>query len=126
MPIVKQFLLRKNVMKIITVTALLCNLTLRGEAVPPSAIELSYDKEKQALHIIIKHVSDNTHKHYIRRIEVTRNAEPPFPYFFTSQTSASEQIADIPMKAAPHDTIHVLAICSRAGRGEQVLVIPEE
>jgi hypothetical protein len=101
------------------------HLTVLAQARPPSSIDLTYDAAKESLHIDIKHVSENMRKHYIRKITVTKNKEVPSTYFYSSQTSASEMIVDVPMKAMPKDTITVEVVCSEAGRGEQTLVIPE-
>ena len=125
MHIVKNFQITKSV-KIGLVMAVLLNLALLGNANSPSEIQLTYDQEKGRLHVVVKHVSTHMRKHYIRKIEVRKNNEPSVPYYYTSQTSPSELIVDIALKAVPTDTIHVEAICSQAGRAEETLVIPAE
>lgn len=116
----------KKILLITILLSIVCSFALNVEARPPSQIELAYDREKQSLHVVVKHISDNMRKHYIRKIDVSRNDEDPVPYYFSSQTSAAELIIDIPLEAQPNDVIYVEAVCSEAGRAEQTLVITEE
>ena len=116
----------KNITRMIMVAVLSLNIAVLAQARPPSTIELTYDAQKGSLHVVVKHVSENMRKHYIRKITVTRNKEVPVPYYYSSQTSAAEMMVDIPLKVMPKDTITVEAVCSEAGRGEETLIIPEE
>ena len=115
----------KKLLVIGIVVGLFFNMAWQAQAVPPSAIELSYDEDKKTLHVAVKHVSKNTHKDYIRKLNVYQNDKGPTSYYFPAQTSATELITDIPLDVNPKDVIRVEAVCSNAGRGEQTLVIAE-
>jgi len=115
-----------GVLKVIMGAGIFFSLVFVAQARQPSAIELSYDKDKSLLHIVIKHTSNNLREHHIRKVTVTKNKETAVPYYFPTQTSATELILDVPLIAIPNDTIRVEAVCSEAGRGEQELVIPGE
>ena len=115
-----------KVVKVAMLAIVFLSLTMPAQATSPSSIELTYDQKARTLHIVVKHVTAHMRKHYIRKIEISKNAEKPVAHYYSSQTSASEQIVDISLKAKPHDTIHVEAVCSSAGRGAQDLIVPEE
>src|SRR5687767_6135178 len=116
----------RNLIKVIMLAAVVTLAAgLKVEARPPSQIELTYDKDKQSLHIVAKHLSESMREHYIRKVDVWKNDEDPIPHFFSSQTSAAELITDIPLSAMPNDVIHVEAVCSKAGRTQQSLVVQE-
>ena len=118
--------LNRRFIPIVIIGVLFCNVALRGEARPPSKIDLSYDKDTKRLHVVVQHVSENLRKHHIRKLDVSVNDEMPFSHYFPSQTSAAELITDIPLDVAPNDTIRVEAFCSDAGRAEQTLFITED
>ena len=121
--------MRNSLNKIIVtgiIAGMVIGLAWKGEANSPTKIQLTYDKEKKLLHVVVKHVAHNMRKHYIRKINVSRNDEVPVPYHFAKQTSADELIADVPLEAVANDVIKVKAICSEAGNAEESLVLPAE
>ena len=94
-------------------------------ATPPSKIILEYDQEKKILHMEFKHVSSNPRKHYLRRVFVYKNDVEAIKRDYTTQTNPQELIEDVSIELKPGDVIRVLAICSKAGRKEETLIIPE-
>jgi hypothetical protein len=93
---------------------------------PPSNMELTYDVEKGTLAIQARHVTRNPRDHRIRKVVITKNSEEPLEFFFSTQTTPTMFIEEIPLKAAAGDTIQVKAICSAAGSAEASLTVPEE
>ncbi|MFA5087825.1 MAG: hypothetical protein WC552_02185 [Candidatus Omnitrophota bacterium] len=99
---------------------------VKAQATAPSQIFLDYDQDNKMLHVEVKHVSQSPRTHYIRKLVVYQNDQQIHTLHFSSQTSATAQVKDVPLEAGPGDNIRVLAVCSEAGRGEGTLVIPEE
>ncbi len=93
---------------------------------PPSAIEMSYDKDQKVLHIVIKHVSDNLPEHRIRKIVVSKNDEELNTFYYATQTHPSGQVQDVSVIAKPGDVFKGLAICREAGRKEETFTVPED
>ena len=101
-----------------------CFFVSIAAATPPTAITLTYIKEKSILHVEIEHVTHNPRNHYIRRLEVYQNNNEPIVFNYPTQRDRSTVIEDVALSAQTGDTIRVVAICSKAGRKEETLVVP--
>lgn len=99
---------------------------LPASARPPSKINLTYAKEEKMLLIDIEHVSSDQNDHYIRRVIVYKNGEEVAKYAYPIQEKPTGQAQDVKLEAKVGDEIRVLAICSKAGRKEETLVITED
>ena len=102
-----------------------CFLTSLSWATPPSEIKLEYDQDKKILHMELKHVSSNPRKHYLRRVFIYKNDDDAIERDYTTQTNAQGLIEDVAIDLKGGDKVRVLAVCSKAGRKEETLVIPE-
>ncbi len=99
-------------------------MTGRAMARPPTEINLSYDAEAGNLHIEARHVTNNTRKHFIRKVIVYNNDEKVAERSYVQQTTASMLIEDFALEAFPGDILRVEAVCNEVGRKETTLVIP--
>ena len=94
---------------------------------PPESVELQYDKDQGILHVKIQHVvRSNSNRHYIKKLEIYKNQEPPTEQFNHSQKSPSEDQIDVPIKLQGGDTVRVIAFCVKGGTKEATLAIPAE
>ena len=90
---------------------------------PPSGMTLSYDKEKEVLHIDISHVTHRPRKHFIRKVVVSKNEGVIDTVSFVQQTSSTALAVDVPVSAVAGDTLSVKAICSEAGIARESLTV---
>jgi len=95
-------------------------------ATPPSAVNLSYDEEKGALLIEVKHITSNMHKHFIRKIIVYKNDKEVKSFYYTFQLSPEGTEEEFPLDVVSEDQIKVKVICKMGGSKEAILVIPSE
>ncbi len=93
------------------------------QAHPPGKIELSYDAKEHILTVKIDHVTNNTLKHYIRKLTLFKNDQELDSYYFVTQSPQGLE-EKIPLEAKSKDNIRVKAICKQAGYLEQTLTIP--
>ncbi len=100
--------------------------TSRLWALPPTDIKIEYDSAAKVLHVSMRHVTQDTRYHYIRKIVVQKNDEAPQEFHFSSQASNTMAKQDVSMNAKPGDKIHVKAFCVKAGVGEKTFTIPAE
>lgn len=91
---------------------------------PPQDIQLSYDKEKKVLDIIVKHTTKDLFEHYIKKLIIYKNDEELSQHSFKRQTTAARLVATVPLEVESEDVIRVEAICSEVGRKQKVLIIP--
>src|SRR3989344_1446600 len=84
-------------------------MTGRAMARPPTEINLSYDAEKGSLHIEARHVTNNTRKHFIRKVIVYNNDEKVEERSYVQQTTAAMLSDDVPLEAFRDDVVRVEA-----------------
>lgn len=93
---------------------------------PPTEIQLQYDQSRDVLSVKMTHVSNNTPKHHIRRIQIFVNGEEKESVYFVNQTSGQGFQEDLSLAAQPGDKIRIKASCNVAGYGEAELEVPAE
>jgi len=99
-------------------------ITSLAYAHPPLAIDITYDQATKQVTATIAHQVSNPHRHYIDKVTIQVNQEPPVLKRFSFQKTAREQIA---VFAIPNvksgDTILIEAYCNKGGRlGQQIKV----
>ncbi len=94
-------------------------------AAAPLKIDLSYDQEKETLHIDVTHHSHNQNEHFIKKIIIKKNSEAPVTLYFRLQVDHVHFITDAPLKAQPGDVIEVEATDNKGGSKSETLVVPE-
>ena len=82
---------------------------------PASTIQLSYDKEKEILHISIDHVTHRPRKHLIRKLIIYKNDKEVSSRSVIVQTSPRQLKTEVSISALLGYKIDVKAICSEAG-----------
>ena len=92
---------------------------------PPSDMRMSYDQQTGVLLVEVKHITP-TRSHHIRRFVVYKNNEEVSALTIVKQTTPSEFIQEIPLKAAVGDTIRAVVLCNEGGSGERTLVIEDQ
>ena len=86
-----------------------------ARASSPDAVALSYDAAKRTLEVKITHPSKSPQRHYIEKVEVSKNGS------FVTQGEYKEQPAQAtysytyPVDAAPGDVLEAKAICNILG-----------
>ncbi len=93
-------------------------------ATPPSAINIEYNADAQALHIEIKHVSRDLNEHYIRRMVVTKNDQEIKKFTYSRQPSATGLSEDVALDAQSGDIIRVKVFGNKSGPKEETFVVP--
>ncbi len=93
---------------------------------PPNAINLQYDAKNQKLLIDVEHVSHNQFKHYIQKIEVVKNAEPPVIEYYHQQVDPNNFQVEISLSAKEGDTIKVTAYSMQGGSTEANLQLTKD
>lgn len=88
---------------------------------PPSTIHLQYDAHNQKLLIDIRHVSHAAAKHYIQKIEVIKNEEPPLIELYRQQVDPNDFKVEWPLAAKEGDTVKVIAYSRQGGSAEETL-----
>ncbi|MCJ7445005.1 MAG: hypothetical protein MUO26_10845 [Methanotrichaceae archaeon] len=90
----------------------------------PTDVNLSYDQARNLLNVTISHsVSDPT-RHYVMRVEVTKNGEPLLSEDYTSQPLPSKFTYSYNMNALAGDKLIAKAFCSIAGSTMGKLILP--
>ncbi|MBI3601583.1 MAG: hypothetical protein HY209_01630 [Candidatus Omnitrophica bacterium] len=84
-------------------------------AAPASNIQLSYDTDKQTLHVEADHPTDRLDRYFIRRVVVTKNPQESQEFYFSRQTSPAKFIADLDYPANPGDHLEVQLFASEGG-----------
>ncbi|MBI4308850.1 MAG: hypothetical protein HY591_00810 [Candidatus Omnitrophica bacterium] len=95
-------------------------------ATPPSDMSLTYDKEKNIVHVSAKHPSGRLERHYVRRLVIYKNDGPVETLNFPRQKLAAGLEEDIELKAGPGDRISIEAFCSQGGSGKAQIEIPQD
>ena len=92
---------------------------------PPTDLKLSYTLETQTLRIEMTHTTSNMVKHYIRRLEISKNGEEPLAITIPKQTTPSGHTEELVFPAKPKDTISVKAYSTEGGIASAEIKIPE-
>jgi len=93
-------------------------------AIPPSSIELNYHPETGVLDVVVHHVTHDLLKHRIRQITLYKNDQEIDQRQYIKQTDPESQVDQFMFNFESGDVIRVKAVCSKAGYGEESLVIP--
>jgi hypothetical protein len=95
--------------------ALLLICPLSASAHPPSAVQISYLEKEQALQVTISHSSFIPNSHYIKQVEIQKNAEKPIVYEYKSQPDKTKfaYVYALPLKEG--DRVEVRVICNLYG-----------
>jgi len=93
---------------------------------PPTDIQLQYDSQKDLLLIDIKHLSRDKRKHYIQKIQVTKNEEAPIVNYYRQQVQPNSFYVEIPLTAEENDVITVKAYSRKGGTKEVALELTKE
>ena len=95
-----------------------------ASATPPSGMSLTYDSEKNILHVSARHPSERLQRHYLRRLVISRNDVVAQTVIFSGQKLAAGLEEDIEFKAGPGDKISVEVFCSQGGSAKARIEIP--
>ncbi len=95
-------------------------------ATPPSGIKLTYDVEKQVLHISAAHPSENMGKHYLRRIVIYKNDQEADALNLSRQKIPAGLEEDVSLAAQGGDKLSVEIFCYKGGSGKGEMTIPKE
>src|SRR3989338_3594968 len=106
--------------------AIVLSLSLPCFAHPPTDLQLSYDQEKQTLHIKAAHATNNIREHHIRKLLIYKNQEKQTDLTLAKQTTPQELIKDVALKVSSGDTITVKVFSDEGGTREASLVVAEE
>ena len=93
---------------------------------PPSSIDLQYDKKNQKLLIDVHHVSQKGFRHYIEKIQITKNNEAPVVNYYRQQVDPNEFQVAVPLQAKAGDAIKVEAFSNQGGSTSETLEITKE
>ena len=93
-------------------------------ATPPSSVKLTYDLDKQILHVSATHPANKLDKHFLRRIVIYKNDAELNTVYFTRQKAPSGIEEDIPVTAEGGDKIAIEVFCSQGGLGKGEVSIP--
>ena len=91
---------------------------------PPTDVHVTYDTQKQILHVEMTHVTSDMTRHYIRKIIVTLNQTEIVHQTLAKQTTPRNLSMDFPLKAGPHDVITVKVFCKQGGSAEGTMTVP--
>ncbi|MCX6089752.1 MAG: hypothetical protein WCP87_01130 [Atribacterota bacterium] len=92
---------------------------------PPSAVNLSYDKDAKLLKITVLHsVPNPTGDHFVKQVTVKLNGIQVVLQNFLSQSGNGEQVVQyVIIDAKPGDSVEVQAFCSKFGDNTNILKI---
>ena len=93
---------------------------------PPSSLDLQYDNKGQKLLIDVHHVSPNGMRHYIAKIEITKNNEAPVVNYYRQQVDPNNFQVEVPLKVKEGDTITVEAFSRSGGSTAETLEITKD
>ena len=99
-------------------------LALPASAHSPSGIQVSYDPGSEKLSVIIRHPVDDPTTHYVKKVQVRQNGRTISDPDYKSQPDKNTFTYTYDVKAAPGDTIWVLATCNQGGSLEKKYDIP--
>jgi hypothetical protein len=102
---------------------LVCLTFLAGGAFahPPSDIALSYDGVSQILKVGITHASKSPDKHYIKKVEITKNGAVVYAEDYKIQPEAPSFSYDYKIDIAAGDAVEVKVSCSVFGSKKKKL-----
>ena len=117
------------VIKIVVATMVFLSCLPKAWATPPISVTITYDLNRQVLHIDAPHPSDKLDKHYLRKVQIYLNGKEAATVFYPRQKLPSGLAEDISFAAEAGDNISVELTCSQGGIGKASLDIskpPEE
>jgi len=110
-------------MKAIVLTAVLGVFISMAWATPPTSISLSYDLDKQSLHVEAIHPSFDLEKSYVRLMNVYVNGDQQYTQDYFKQNDHNKFTDDVPVTAKEGDLIKVELFCSLGGDMSQDLKV---
>ena len=113
-----------DIRKVLSSFAMIAALTFNAWATPPSSLTLTYDVDKQMLHVSAVHASERLDKHYLRRIVVFKNNEEIDTVNLTRQKAPSGVEEDIPVETVGGEKLSVQIYCSKGGLGRGEVDVP--
>lgn len=102
-----------------TVLFVMVVLSMLGRTVyahPPEGIETKYEPSRGELLVIVTHPTDSPEKHFVEKIELTKDNEVIISKRFTMQDNKKFQEAKFLIDIKPDEVIIVRAYCSKEGR----------
>ncbi len=105
------------------VLAVFC-VSVNAWATPPQSVTLTYDLDKQLLHVSAAHPTDKLDKHFLRRIVVYKNDAQVDTVNLPFQRSPAGVEQDIPVTAVGGDKLSVEISCSKGGVGKGEVNVP--
>lgn len=94
-------------------------------ATPPSEVTVSYDQDKQVLHVEAKHPSDRLERHFLRVMKISHDATELKTVTFPRQTLAWGLSTDVDLPTKGGEHIKVELFCSQGGHKDATIDIPE-
>jgi hypothetical protein len=95
-------------------------------ATPPTSISLSYDLNKQSLHVEAIHPSYNLEKSYVRLMDVYLNGAQVSTLNYYKQNDYNKFTDDVSLTAQVGDVIKVDLFCSLGGEMAQELTVTKQ
>ena len=92
-------------------------------ATPPTSITLSYDLNKQSLHVAAVHPSFNLEKSYVRLMNVYVNGSQVQTLNYFKQNDYNEFTDDVTVTANIGDVIKIELFCSLGGEMSKELTV---
>lgn len=108
--------------KILFLSLLFFPLTL-GLATPPTSISLTYDLDKQSLHVEAVHHTEDLLKNYVRLMNVYVNGNQVLTLSYNHQTDYEKFTDDAAVTAQEGDVIKVDLFCFSGGELAQELKV---
>ena len=94
-------------------------------AAPATNLQITYDKEKQTLHIDANHPSDRLEKYFIQRVELIKNSGETEIFPFHRQTRPDKFIVDLNYSLEDLDHLDVKLFSSEGGLVQGSVDIPK-
>lgn len=93
---------------------------------PPSSIGVQYDKDNNTLMLDVKHLSRDNIGHYIQRIDVQKNQDPPRSYTYRQQVHPNFLNVDLDMAIEVGDELTIHAYSRQGGVKELIWEATED
>ncbi len=87
-------------------------------AAPATNMQLTYDIDKQVLHVEADHPTDRPERYFIQRAVVTKDSQESQEFYFPRQTSPAKFIADLEYPANPGNHLDVKLFSSEGGTAQ--------
>ena len=114
------------VIKLLVFIGLMAGLTVNAYATSPTSVSVTYEKEKQILHVTASHPSDKLDKHYLRRISIEKNGVEDKSVTFPRQKLASGLDEEISYVAEAGEKLSIKINCSQGGVATAEVDVPQE